>query len=488
MTRRTRVALWAAMAPLLMAVVSLCSTPPSSCMPAPSSVPGPIPADAVPCYGPTPQTDAFANLAWQAFKMIVWPVAQSPLGVPRRGEPDPARSLADMRGPRVFETFKADWETFLPSAAPPSEWSKYSATASPCQNNPPIAPGTLVLAALAEFGNVQEQAGNGPSGEPITNVLVGQNRKLARYLVGFDRNEFELIRRNGLYDTRNLPAPPSASPGPTTAAPDGTIIVKSAWIELDGLKVDRETFYHRHALVQDPETLICREIVVGLVGLHIRYKTPTRPQWIWASFEHVRNVPPQRQVGPASGGSSGYTFNDGSGTPMPNQPPPDTLVHSNRFSARPDRFNVQRVMPIAPEIEAANSQWQAALAGSVWTNYQLVIVEWPGLGRSPDIDALEAKPEPPSFTNQTSNLVNTTMETFLQSRVGPSQGGVRYTCMGCHNKPRALDYVFTISLNAGSSHHMALSPWRREVIDYLTSLVSPAVTRQSTGGSGVTNP
>jgi hypothetical protein len=475
MNRRMTVALWAATAPMLMAVLSVCSARPSSCTPAPSSLPGPIPAEAVPCNSVTPQTDAFANLAWQTFKMVVWPAAQSPLGVPRRGEPDPLRSLSDLRGPRVFETFKADWETFLRFAAPPSEWSEYSATASPCRNNPPIKPGTLVLAALAEFGNVQEQAGDDPSGTPITNVLVGQNRKLARYLVAFDRNEFELIRTNRLYNSLHLPLPGSA-PSPTTAAPNGTIIVKSAWIELDGLNVDRETFYHRRALVQDPETLTCEEVVVGLVGLHIRYKTQQRPQWIWASFEHVRNVPPQGQVARVNGRNAGYTFNDGSGTPMPDQPPPDTLVRSNRFSAHPDPFNVQRLKPIAPEIETANAAWRAALAGSVWANYELVIVEWPGLGSSPNIDALAAQPEPPSFTNQTSNLLNTTMETFLQNRVGPADG-MRYTCMGCHNDVRQLDYVFTIAINASNSSHMAPSPWRRRAIDYLRSLVTQPATR-----------
>jgi hypothetical protein len=477
MNRRTRAALFAGMAPMLIAVQSVCSAPLSSCTP-PSSAPGLIPADAVPCRSPTPQIDDFANLAWQVFKMIVWPAAQSPLGVPRRGEPDLVRSLADMHGPRVFETFKADWETFLPSATQPSDWSKYSATASPCRNNPPIAPGTLVLAALAEFGNVQEQAGNGPSGKAITNVLVGQNRKLARYLVGFDRNEFELIRTNGLYDALKVPALTDTSPGPTTAASDGTIIVKSAWLELDGLNVDPATFHHRRALVQDPD-LTCHEALVGLVGLHIRYKTPTRPQWVWASFEHVSNVPPARQGARKTSArtksrDSAYTFNDGSGAPMPDQPPRDTLIGSNGFSDHPDPYNVQRLMPIAPEIEKANAKWQAALAGTVWANYQLVIVEWPLVGSSPDISASEAYPEPPSFTRQ-SNLVNTTMETFLQSRAGPTKDGIRFTCMGCHNKARAVDYVFTIPINANKSNEMGLSPWRREVIDYLTSIViSPA--------------
>lgn len=457
------------------AVLSVCSAPTSACTPAPSAVPGPIPPDAVPCNSVTPQTDAFANLAWQVFKMIVWPAAQSPTGEPRRGEADTLRSLADMRGPRVFETFKADWETFLPFAAPPLEWQRYAATASACRNNPQLTPGTLVLSALAEFGNVQEQAGNNQSGQPITNVLVAQNGKLARYLVGFDRNEFDLIRTNKLYNALNLPDPGN-SPGASATAPDGTIIVKSAWIELDGLGVDRETFYHRRALVQDPVTLDCQEAEVGLVGLHIRYKTPTRPQWVWASFEHVRNVPPQAGAISPIRQPTGYTFNDGSGAPMPDQPPLDTLVGSGTFSPHANPFNVTRTKPISSTIQSVNTKWQAALAGTVWANYQLVIVEWPGLGSSPDIDALAAQPEPPSFTDQTSNLLNTTLETFLQSRAGPNDG-LGLTCMGCHNGARGLDYTFTILLNAGSSSHMSFSPWRNWTIGYLRSLVTQPSSR-----------
>jgi hypothetical protein len=473
----TKPALCAAITLVLMALLPARSASASTCTPAPSSAPGPIPAEAVPCGDPSRLTGPFANLAWQAFKMIAWPAAQSPRGIPRRGEPDTARSLADMYGPRVFETFKADWETFLPRAAPPSDWSKFSATASPCKNNPAIAPGMLVLAALAEFGDVQEQGGS--PGKPITNVLVGQNRKLARYLVGFDRNEFELIRTSKLYDALHLPSVENAPPGPTTAAPDGAIIVKSAWLELDGLKVDPATFYHRKALVQDPEKLTCHEAEVGLVGLHIRYKTPTRPQWVWASFEHVRNAPGGgvRESGVGAKSYPAYTFNDGSSTPMPDQPPLDTVIDSNQFSAHPNPYNVQRIKPIAPEIEKANVAWQAALAGTVWANYQLVIAEWPGLAGSPNIDALAANPEPPSFTNQESNLLNTTMETFLQSRVGHDPEGMKLTCMGCHNRVQAVDYVFSIPLNARNSITMQVSPWRHEVIDFLSSIVTSPVAR-----------
>jgi hypothetical protein len=457
---------------MLVAILSVFSAPASAahlttCTPAPSAAPGPIPADAADC---DTRMNAFASLAWQIFKMIAWPAAESLTGEPRRGKADTFRSLADMRGPRVFETFKADWETFLPPGAEPLPWSKFPDTAAACHNHPKIKPGTLVLFALAEFGNIGEQAGDNQSGQNITNVLVAQNGKLARYLVGFDRNEFHLIRQNKLYDAISLPAKWDTKPGDSTKAPDGTIIVKSAWIELDGLNVDRETFYHRRALVQDLDSKDCHIAEVGLVGLHIRYKTPQRPQWVWASFEHVRNVPSQGGAAPVNGPTA-YTFNNGKGGFMSDQPPPETIIGSDKFSSHPAPFNVTRLKPISDTIQVVNAQWQAALACTVWANYQLVIVEWPVIGGSPDIDAFNAQIDPPAISDSESNLLNTTMETFLQSRVGPDNSQQGYTCMGCHNKAWALDYVFAIPLNA-RPRHMAQSPSRQRAIDYLRSLIT----------------
>src|SRR5262249_23558802 len=49
---------------------------------------------------------------------------------------------------------------------------------------------------------------------------------------------------------------------------------------------------------------------VGLTGLHIVTKTPTHPQGIWSTFEHIDNVPAPQAGRP-------FTFNNGDDTPMP---------------------------------------------------------------------------------------------------------------------------------------------------------------------------
>jgi hypothetical protein len=120
--------------------------------------------------------DYFDALAWQTFKMLVWPAAS--VG---RGHADKYKAIAD-RGTPTFETYKADWETFLPHAVTPSAWDSYAIMRNPCSNNPAIAPGDLVLAARSEFGNVIE-------GDPmgLTNVLVSQNGTYVRYLAAYRR-------------------------------------------------------------------------------------------------------------------------------------------------------------------------------------------------------------------------------------------------------------------------------------------------------------
>ena len=35
---------------------------------------------------------------------------------------------------------------------------------------------------------------------------------------------------------------------------------------------------------------------LGLIGFHAVHKTASRPQWIWTSFEHVKNVPDKDEV------------------------------------------------------------------------------------------------------------------------------------------------------------------------------------------------
>ncbi len=417
---------------------------------------------------------AFANMAWETFKYLIWPAKlYDPTDQAKtvRGEPaNSPHNLTDKTSPRVFETYKADWEVFLPGATAPSDWSSYPDAARPCANRR-IKPGDLILGSTNEFGNIIEPdtvpppPGSAPV-QQLMHVLVAQNGSLVYYLAAFNKSEFELIKNNKLYDYENIQHPFSDDAGkevpPRTQAPDGSkgiegaITIKSAWIEMTP-KVHPDRFYRRWAWVQDPwregeSSRTCRYVEVGLVGLHIVHKTKSSPQWIWASFEHVDNVP-----GPNGGGA---TFNDGGGQHMLQGPPgclDAPLPHKAPAPGFPCPVNVERLAPVAPELHEVNDAWRKMLrtANSVWANYKLVAIQWPWADRDPKATGLEAFPTPPCMADTDANLANSVMETFIQP-IGmmcastPNQLD-QHTCVGCHGTTRSTDFVWALTLNNNSS-------------------------------------
>lgn len=104
----------------------------------------------------------FDDYSWKAFIAFVWPALNG-----QRGTPDPSQPLGAAGAPLVFETFKADWETFQPGGASPTPWSKFTFGSAPCPN---VQPGDFVLSSFSKFGNVGE-AGTGD----FTAVLIAEN-------------------------------------------------------------------------------------------------------------------------------------------------------------------------------------------------------------------------------------------------------------------------------------------------------------------------
>src|SRR5262249_51714153 len=161
-------------------------------------------------------------------------------------------------------------------------------------------------------------------------------------------------------------------------------------------------------------------------------------------FEHVKNAPVRGN--PVTGG---FTFNKGNGVAMPPTPPSDSST-----PAMPAPYNVERLYKIASDIEAVNTGWQKSLAdaGSVWSNYQLVLVQWPSIshaqfpGQTTLFGPNGAQPAPPCVVAErdNANIANSVMETFLQTTPGsnpPSleamtcptdEKNLGHTCMGCH--------------------------------------------------------
>src|SRR5208283_58008 len=325
-----------------------------------------IPAEFPPDKNPI---EYFDDYSWRAFVALVWPALRG-----QRGVPDTAKPVGTTGVPLVFETFKADWEVFQPNGEAPSPWEVFGGvSANPCASAVP-APGfnDFLLASVTKFGNLGE-AGFGN----LVGSLVAQNKTYVRYLAAFNRTEFDKIMKLKWFLRENL------QPGLTFD--NGSVDIKTSWIDMANI-AHPERFYTRKAWVKDPKTEACTLTTVGLVGMHIVQKTPTRPQWIWSSFEHRDNV---AQSNPENIGP--LTLNNGDANqPMPASnpvpfPPPESPPAPN---------NVVRVKPINPSTQTTNQNWRAALKGTVWENYELVMTQWPLAASQPQLPGSPANTFP----------------------------------------------------------------------------------------------
>jgi hypothetical protein len=357
----------------------------------------------------------FDDFSWKSFIAMVWPAESG-----QRGEPDRNQSVTG-KGPRVFDTYKAMWEVFHNDGSPPLPWN------SPDNMNACAAMtgfGDLVLASFSKFGDLG-QAGFGS----LIGPLVAQNTTYVRYLTGFNKVEFEQIALQKLYLRDNLP-----HGSETLTFRNGSLDVKSAWIDISNFE-NPERYYTRTALVLDPMTGSCTKKTVGLVGLHIVQKTPSRPQWIWSTFEQIDNVP---QAQSAAGRR--FTFNNGDGKPMPGANP---YPISPLKLPTPPPFNVERLKPIHSSTQATNDKYQAALksTNSVWQFYELVMTQWPLKPSQPNLPGTTNNTFPGTGTDATS-FSNTILETFQQTNV-------RTGCMNCHTQTMGpSDFLWTLADHA----------------------------------------
>ena len=370
--------------------------------------------------------DYFDDYSWRAFIALVWPAADG-----QRGVADTTKTV-NGPGPRVFETYKSLWEIFhIDNTAPSSDrFNDYeSAQFNACQQK--VNFGDLVLASFSKFSDIG-QAGAGS----LVGPLPAQNGLYARYLTLYNQIEFDKIFQEQWFFRRNLPVVPNpAPPVPVVQFPAGSIDVKAAWVDLTGMSdAQRQRYYTRQAWVLNPNDGTCSEKKVGLVGLHVVQKTPSRPQWIWSTFEQVDNVPP------AAPGSTGkFAFNDGTSIAIP-KTNPLTLSPLAPQPIKP--FNVTRSAstPIHPKTTITNSKYQKLLAGTVWANYQLVMTQWPiGQGKQP-VPVSQGGDVAHTFPGAGANsaFANVTMETFDQNR---AQNG----CMSCHAQARNQgDFVWSM--------------------------------------------
>jgi len=303
-------------------------------------------------------------------------------------------------------------------------WDQFDeAKFNPC--GVPGAWGELSLGSFSKFGDLA-QAGFGSLEGPLV-AQPASNPTYVRYFTAYNRIEYEKIASKQWYLRAKLTAEPGGA-----VFDNGSVDVKAAWMDMAHV-ARPERYYTRDATVLDPVTGSASKRKVGLVGLHIVQKTPSRPQWIWSTFEHVDNVPDVKLTnGP-------FAFNDGTATHMPpkNPIPLDRVLQS----PTPPPFNVERVHPINNSTMNANKAYRQALSGTVWANYALVATQWPAKPNSPQTPGSPANTVP-GLGTATTAFANTTMETF-------GQRGISTSCMACHTVTmQATDFVWSLNDHA----------------------------------------
>jgi hypothetical protein len=338
------------------------------------------------------------------------------------------------KAPHVFETYKSSWEIFpsvdqyaegtaLPKLAGPDEYA--AADFNPC--GVAGSPDMLTLGSISKFADVA-QAG---TGEAPLSPVVSQNGKYVHYLTLYNPTAFKEILNKSLYLAQNV--------GGAVNFPPGSIILKSAWIETDGLsQAAISRFYTRQAMVQSPAGGCHKRTQVALVGLHFVQKTPSRGWRIWTTFEHEDNVPycaADQICAPDAPPPAGYTFyKQGEHMPVPN--PFDPL--GRKLPSQPVPFTIERFHGIAPATKCANDAYIAVIrqklgADSVWAHYRLVMAQWP--------NETNCTKDCSFFNTMPWTWTNPIIETYFQTKYDTG------TCGTCHHIPGS-DFVWSLQIDS----------------------------------------
>ncbi|MBB6048610.1 c-type cytochrome [Armatimonas rosea] len=329
--------------------------------------------------------DAFA---WDEFVAIQWPARADQRGVADTNKPFGAEGL------RVWETWKTPGEIFLRGGAEPLPWS------APLPHEREL---TDNLQAVQSDGTL-----------PAT--LTDRFGHVVRYEIRVNQVLFDYLRSHKLYDSRQQRVAESVR------YPDGAMAVKASWRELE--PGEEAHYLTRECVVFDTKNGRAgrkRKRKMGLVGLHIVQKTPSAPQWVWATFEHISNT---------EGSDASFC------------PPLVPEARTNKQTEPGVPNLVQRLSPLRARLRELNRAQQQVLhaTGSVLQNYELVGAQWPAPGGRVE----------PTF------LSNTTMESFVQES----------SCLGCHASARTLntekyvsaDFLFSIRRAQPEVKEMPLIP------------------------------
>ena len=365
--------------------------------------------------------DRAVTFAWQSFVALNWPALAEP-----RGAPDQSKTIGQP-GAVVWNTWKAPEEIFLPQAQAPPPWNQVGGSLPAECTGAGANAGDYAVARISKSPRNSGSSVLSDVRQVVGGTLTDQHGTLARYDVRVNQTLFDAIVAKQYYNRA------IQDQSTMISFPAGVMEVKAAWRQMtaDDTPEIKARFFRRDAWIYTPplgtQPATCVKGEVGLVGLHITQKTPTRPQWAWATFEQVDNVPAFGTVQPPPGRTLPYSFFNPACPPaqcVPNQ----STENNGQPTSTPTQ--VTRRVNIGAVAQTSNPQWEAALAKAVPSSpfafYQLVDIQWQASPNAPPAPFL---------------LANTTLETYVSQS----------SCVNCHSRAKiasgkiSSDYSYVLA-------------------------------------------
>lgn len=344
-----------------------------------------------------------------------------------------------------FETWMPSYGIFIKDGTP-TPWGQEPPTS--CPTTPKSAAPTGKTPRL--YTDIIKQAG---ADQP----LIDLQGEFVYYSMVVNQSVYNMITSCQLYKANCAGPLKPLNQGinliqkyPNLAFPDTAVELKSSWMVLNDTAAASGLYYVVPGLIQYKDGP-CRQVNLGLVGMHIVSKTPNFPAMIWATFEHRNNSPDcsNTSAAPPLGGAWNFynpkctdcttnTYKPATPAQVCRMHPQGdsatgTFPEGNNCQANPNQFACQtKTRQMLAEntatINSINSSVQAliqanpTLINKVWANYELVGNVWTMGGTVP-----------PYLQAQQGSLsaANTSMETFVQNGVAAVSNP--YSCLSCHN-------------------------------------------------------
>ena len=224
----------------------------------------------------------FDDFSWRTFIALNWPAAPGKRGVPQSPNDPNVFLNAGKSYQTVWGTYREAYELYRVDDAAPATFASATATNTVCG---PSAPGAKILLMAAKSGTLLQD-----TDQAFSYPLVDQSNNYIYYEIRFNADQYEFVRRNGLYLAKNLMAAELKAPiaMPISAAKpyrEGAVMLKAAWKQMTSSD-DPSRYYTVRAKVYDTSQRqpSCRDVTMGLIGFHIGHKVDGFAQWIWSSF------------------------------------------------------------------------------------------------------------------------------------------------------------------------------------------------------------